>query len=142
MRYGVRAFLILFGVSSGIMVGAGVVALLILIGIIPRMAQVSKTKEYINVYECLLVVGTLLGGFISIQSIHFNLGKIGVVVFGLAYGVFVGFLSSGLTEVLDYIPVVSRRLKIPTMYLKYIIISMLIGKVVGSFIGWQIIQGG
>ena len=56
MRYSVKVFLILFGVSSGIMVGAGVVALLILIGIIPRMAQVSKTKEYINVYECLLVV--------------------------------------------------------------------------------------
>ncbi|MGL4913540.1 MAG: stage V sporulation protein AB [Romboutsia sp.] len=137
-----KVFLILFGLSSGIMVGAGVVAILILVGIIPRMAQVSKTKEYVGVYEGLLVIGTLLGGFISIQNIYFNIGRMGAVVFGLGYGVFVGFLSSGLTEVLDYIPVVSRRLKIPTMCLKYIIISMLIGKVVGSFIGWRIIQGG
>lgn len=137
-----KGFLILCGLSSGIMVGAGVVAILILIGIIPRMAQVSKTKEYIGIYEGLLVIGTLLGSFISIQNSHFNIGKIGAIVFGLAYGVFVGFLSSGLTEVLDYIPVVSRRIKIPTIYLKYIIISMLIGKVVGSFIGWTIIKGG
>ena len=40
------------------------------------------------------------------------------------------------------IPIASRRLKIPALYLKYIIISLLIGKVIGSFIGWKIIQGG
>ena len=137
-----KVFLILFGLSSGIMVGAGVIAILILVGIIPRMAQVSKTKEYIGVYEGLLVIGTFLGGLISIQNIHFDIGRMGAVIFGLAYGVFVGFLSSGLTEILDYIPVASRRLKIPTICFKYIIISMLIGKVVGSFIGWKIIQGG
>ncbi|MDK2564720.1 stage V sporulation protein AB [Romboutsia sedimentorum] len=137
-----RGFLILFGLSSGIMVGAGVVAILILVGIIPRMAQVSNTKEYIHIYEILLVLGALLGGFISIQNIHVDIGKFGAILFGIGYGVFVGFLSSGLTEVLDYIPVVSRRLKIPTMGLKYIIISMLIGKVIGSFIGWTIIKGG
>ena len=137
-----KGFLILFGLSSGIMVGAGVVAILILVGIIPRMAQISKTKQYIGLYEVLLVIGTLLGGLISIQNLHFNIGKIGTIVFGLGYGVFVGFLSSGLTEVLDYIPIVTRRLKIPTICLKYIIVSMLIGKVVGSFIGWTIIKGG
>ena len=142
MRYCVKGFLILFGLSSGIMVGAGVVAILILVGIIPRMAQVSKTKQYIGLYEVLLVIGTLLGGLISIQNLHFDIGKIGTIVFGLGYGVFVGFLSSGLTEVLDYIPIVTRRLKIPTICLKYIIVSMLIGKVVGSFIGWTIIKGG
>lgn len=137
-----KGFLILFGLSSGIMVGAGVVAILILVGIIPRMAQVSKTKQYIGLYEVLLVIGTLLGGFISIQNLHFNIGKIGTIIFGLGYGVFVGFLSSGLTEVLDYIPIVTRRLKIPIICLKYVIVSMLIGKVVGSFIGWTIIKGG
>lgn len=137
-----KGFLILFGLSSGIMVGAGVVAILILVGIIPRMAQISKTKQYIGLYEVLLVIGALLGGFISIQNLHFNIGKIGTIVFGLGYGVFVGFLSSGLTEVLDYVPIATRRLKIPTICLKYIIVSMLIGKVVGSFIGWTIIKGG
>ena len=64
------------------------------------------------------------------------------MISGLAYGIFIGFLSSGLAEVLDYIPITSRRLKIPTIYLKYIIISLSIGKVIGSFIGWKIIQGG
>ena len=134
-----KLFLIIFGLSSGIMVGAGVISLLILVGIIPRMAQLSNTRSFINFYEKILVIGTFLGALISIQNISISIGKIGVIVFGLAYGIFVGFLSSGLA---DYIPIASRRLKIPALYLKYIIISLLIGKVIGSFIGWKIIQGG
>ena len=106
------------------------------------MAQLSNTRSFINFYEKILVIGTFLGALISIQNISISIGKIGVIVFGLAYGIFVGFLSSGLAEILDYIPIASRRLKIPTLYLKYIIISLLIGKVIGSFIGWKIIQGG
>lgn len=124
------------------MVGAGVVGILILIGIIPRMAQVSKTKEYIDLYEKILVIGTLLGSLISIQNIYLRIGWIGAIISGLAYGVFIGFLSSGLTEVLDYIPTISKRLKIPTIYLKYVIVCLIIGKVIGSFIGWTIIRGG
>lgn len=135
-------FLIVFGLSSGIMVGAGVISLLILVGIIPRMAQLSNTRSFINFYEKILVIGTFLGSLISIQNIGITVGKVGVVVFGLAYGIFIGFLSSGLAEILDYIPIISRRLKIPTIYLKYIIISLLIGKVIGSFIGWRIVEGG
>ena len=137
-----KLFLIIFGLSSGIMVGAGVISLLILVGIIPRMAQLSNTRSFINFYEKILVIGTFLGALISIQNISISIGKIGVIVFGLSYGIFVGFLSSGLAEILDYIPIASSRLKIPTLYLKYIIISLLIGKVIGSFIGWKIIQGG
>ena len=135
-------FLIIFGLSSGIMVGAGVISLLILVGIIPRMAQLSNTRSFINFYEKILVIGTFLGSLISIQNIGITVGRVGVLIFGLAYGIFIGFLSSGLAEILDYIPIISRRLKIPTIYLKYIIISLLIGKVIGSFIGWKIVEGG
>ena len=135
-------FLIIFGLSSGIMVGAGVISLLILVGIIPRMAQLSNTRSFINFYEKILVIGTFLGSLISIQNIGITVGKVGVLICGLAYGIFIGFLSSGLAEILDYIPIISRRLKIPTIYLKYIIISLLIGKVIGSFIGWRIVEGG
>ena len=135
-------FLIIFGLSSGIMVGAGVISLLILVGIIPRMAQLSNTRSFINFYEKILVIGTFFFFLISIQNIGITVGKVGVLIFGLAYGIFIGFLSSGLAEILDYIPIISRRLKIPTIYLKYIIISLLIGKVIGSFIGWRIVEGG
>lgn len=137
-----KLFLIIFGISCGLMVGSGVIGILILVGIIPRMAQISKTKDYIGLYECLLIIGTFIGSLISIQNLNFKIGWIGAVVFGLCYGVFVGFLSSGIAEVLDYIPIICRRVNISTMYFKYIIICLLIGKVIGSLIGWTIIQGG
>lgn len=134
--------LVLIGLSSGIMVGAGVISILVLVGVIPRMAQVGKTVEFINFYEKILIIGALFGSLISIQQIKLNLGIFVLMFFGICYGIFVGFLSSGLTEVLDYIPTVSRRLKIPVIYLKFIIISLILGKVIGSFVGWSIIKGG
>ena len=137
-----KLFLIIFGISCGLMVGSGVIGILILVGIIPRMAQISKTKDYIGLYECLLIIGTFIGSLISIQNLNFKIGWVGAIVFGLCYGVFVGFLSSGIAEVLDYIPIICRRVNISTMYFKYIIICLLIGKVIGSLIGWTIIQGG
>lgn len=137
-----KILLITFGLSCGLIVGSGVIGILILVGIIPRMAQISKTKEYISLYEGILIIGTFIGSLISIQNFHLKIGWIGAIIFGLSYGVFVGFLSSGIAEVLDYIPIICRRVNIPTIYFKYIIICLLIGKVIGSLVGWTIIQGG
>lgn len=133
--------LIFIGISCGIMVGAGVISILILVGIIPRMAQISNTKKYISFYERLLIIGSIIGSLISIQNFTFKIGLVGVIFIGVCYGVFVGFLSSGLTEVLEYIPIVSRRLNISYSYLKYLIISLIFGKVIGSFITWSMIGG-
>ena len=123
------------------MVGAGVISILILVGIIPRIAQISNTKKYISFYERLLIIGSIIGSLISIQNFTFKIGLVGVIFIGVCYGVFVGFLSSGLTEVLEYIPTVSRRLNISYSYLKYLIISLIFGKVIGSFITWSMIGG-
>ncbi len=133
--------LIFIGISCGIMVGAGVISILILVGIVPRMAQISNTKKYISFYERLLIIGSIIGSLISIQNFTFKIGLGGVIFIGVCYGVFVGFLSSGLTEVLEYIPTVSRRLNISYSYLKYLIISLIFGKVIGSFITWSMIGG-
>ena len=134
-----KVFLVIYGLSAGIMVGAGVVSILILIGIIPRMSHATNTKEFSNLYESLLVIGTFLGSILSLHSIGIQGGRIITIILGLSYGIFLGFLSSGLTEVILYIPIISRRLKLPSIYLKYIVISLMLGKVIGSFIGWAII---
>ena len=134
-----KIFLAFYGLSSGIMVGAGVVSILILIGIIPRMCHVTNTIEFSSLYESLLVIGTFLGSILSLHNIGMNGGKAITIILGLAYGIFLGFLSSGLTEVIYYIPTISRRLKLPNIHFKYIVISLMVGKVIGSLIGWIII---
>lgn len=134
-----RFFLIISGLSGGIVVGAGVVALLSLVGIVPRLAQVSKSLRYINYYETLLVIGAFLGGIISLGNIELNLNGVVVVISGISYGIFVGMFSSGLAEILEFFPLMTRRLNIPINYIKYIIYALLIGKVIGSFVGWKFI---
>jgi stage V sporulation protein AB len=57
----------------------------------------------------------------------------------MSYGIFLGFLSSGITEVIYYIPIVTRRLNIESTYLKYIVVALILGKVIGSILGWIII---
>ncbi len=134
-----KFFLVIYGISSGIIVGAGVISILILVGIVPRMSHVTNTKQFVNIYENLLVIGTFIGSILSLHNLGIHQGKILTIISGLAYGVFLGFLSSGLTEVIYYIPVISRRLKLPKSCLKYIVISLMIGKVIGSLLGWAII---
>lgn len=134
-----KLFLAIFGLSSGIMVGAGAIAMLILVGLVPRISHVTKTVEFVDLYERLLVIGTFLGSILSLHSINLHLMGFVVIIMGLAYGIFLGFLSSGIAEVIDYIPTMSRRLKIPSICLKYVIIALIIGKVIGSLLGWIII---
>ena len=130
--------IILFAFSGGAVVGSGVVALLTLLGIVPRLCQVSNTFKYVKIYELILIIGCIFGSIFSLFNIKFNFGTPSVIIMGITYGIFIGFLSSALAEVLDYIPVASRRLKIATQYTKYIIFSLLLGKTLGSFLGWTI----
>lgn len=134
-----KIFLIVFGLSSGVMVGAGVIAMLVLVGLVPRISHVSNTIPFIGVYERLLIIGTCLGSVLSLQNHNLKMDGVIVIIAGIGYGIFLGFLSSGIAEVIDYIPTISRRLKLPTICLKYIIISLIIGKVIGSLLGWIII---
>lgn len=134
-----RLLLILYGISSGIMVGAGVVSILILVAIVPRISHVTNTKEFSNLYEHLLVLGTFLGSILSLYNIGIEGGILLTIIAGLSYGIFLGFLSSGITEVIYYIPIVTRRLNIASTYLKYIVVALILGKVIGSILGWIII---
>lgn len=113
--------------------------MLVLVGLVPRISHVSNTIPFIGVYERLLIIGTCLGSVLSLQNHNLKMDGVIVIIAGIAYGIFLGFLSSGIAEVIDYIPTISRRLKLPTICLKYIIISLIIGKVIGSLLGWIII---
>lgn len=55
------------------------------------------------------------------------------VVFGLFSGIFVGCLIMSLAETLDTVPTISRRIKL-AVGLQYIILSIGLGKCVGSLL--------
>lgn len=119
-------FLILFGGSFGLLASAGVFTVLVAVGLIPRFADKSHTAGKIILYEEMVVLGTVAGGLVSVfeRYCHFgerlvsagvsqtavqNAGTVFVTIFGIFAGMFIGCLALAIAEMLDSIPIFSRR---------------------------------
>ncbi|GAB6087741.1 stage V sporulation protein AB [Alkaliphilus crotonatoxidans] len=132
-----KVLVIFLGFSNGIIVGSGIVALLTLLDIIPRLAQLTKTYQYITLYENVIIGGAVLAAYMSLSDHILGLGAITVIIVGFFIGTFVGLLASALAEVMNVIPVVVRRFRLEG-YVIYILYSLILGKVLGSFIQWLV----
>lgn len=56
-------FIIFVGLGGGITVGAGFVAFLTVMGIIPRLMQLTKTMRFVQAYEAAVILGAVCGGW-------------------------------------------------------------------------------
>lgn len=129
----------IIGFSNGIIVGSGIVALLTLLDIIPRLAQLTKTYNYISIYEDVIIYSAALAAFFSLAKMGINTGVVFIIIIGFFMGVFIGLLASALAEVMNVIPVIVRRFQIEE-YVFYIVYALILGKTVGSFIHWIVIH--
>ncbi|MBP3038998.1 stage V sporulation protein AB [Bacillaceae bacterium Marseille-Q3522] len=132
----IKILLVIFlAIAGGLAVGAGFVAFLTVLGIIPRLMQLSKTMKMIRYYESAVVIGAVAGTYSVLQDPRFSLPAIILSVFGLAGGIFVGMLAAALTEVLNVFPILAKRIG---MEGKIIILMMAIvlGKILGSLYQW------
>ncbi len=125
----------LLGFSNGIIAGSGLVALLTILDIIPRLAQLTNTYSEIKIYENIIIIGAVLAAITSLAGVSINLGKFTVVIVGFFIGIFIGLLASALAEVLNIIPVLIRRFRLEG-YAGYIIYSLIAGKVLGALLNW------
>lgn len=121
----------LIGVGSGAVISGAVFAFIAIIGIVPRMAFKTDTQDKIKVYETAIILGGIFGAFTIFFNYYIPLNPIVVAFFGLCIGIFFGSLAVSLAEILDVIPILTRRLKIKNA-LKYFILSLAVGKAVGS----------
>lgn len=133
-----QILLLIIGVGSGIAVSAGSFAAIAGIGVIPRFADRTHTAKHILWYESCAIVGGIVGNLIYI--FHFPIpGKIiALGIFGLFSGIFVGCLVMALAEILNVIPIFTRRIKL-TSGLNIIIIAIALGKIMGSL--FQFLRG-
>ncbi|SNS36686.1 stage V sporulation protein AB [Anaerovirgula multivorans] len=129
----------IIGFSNGIIVGSGIVALLTLLDIIPRLAQLTKTYNYISIYEDVIIYSAALAAFFSLAKMGINTGVAFVIIVGFFMGIFIGLLASALAEVMNVIPVIVRRFQIEE-YVFHIVYALILGKTVGSFIHWMVIH--
>ena len=57
---------IFIGLAGGLAVGSGFVAFLTVLGIIPRLTQLSKTMKMIRYYEWAVVLGAICGAMATL----------------------------------------------------------------------------
>lgn len=121
----------IIGFSSGFIVAGGVVALMVGLGIITRFIGISHTADKILWYEDAILLGAIAGTIVTVFDVSFVIGVWLLVIGGCCMGIFVGGWIMALAEIIDIFPVYCRRLGI-TRGLSWIVISMALGKTLGS----------
>lgn len=143
--------LILMGASYGLLAAAGVFTVLVAVGLVPRFAGKTHTAGRVILYEEMVIFGTLAGCVLSVfpeycqigawlqrrfseqAGIWLGAGNVIQAVFGLFAGMFIGCLALAIAEMLDSIPIFSRRISF-RHGLGLAILSMAAGKLVGSLL--------
>ena len=149
-----QLFLGICALSFGLLSSAGVFTVLASVGLIPRFAGKMHVAKKVFALEEAVIFGTLTGGFFSVFGEWGNIGAyvlsrevfgsntayiwqgIGHTVLiagGLFAGMFVGCLAFAIAEMLDSIPIFSRRIGF-RHGLGVAITAAAIGKVIGSIL--------
>lgn len=120
--------LALAGFSFGLLAAAGVFTVLSAVGLVPRFAGKTHSAREIWFYEDMVMVGTIVGCVFSVFHRYLQagswlkgkfpdlnwlweaLGQGFLGVSGLFYGMFVGCLALAIAEMLDSIPIFTRRI--------------------------------
>lgn len=126
---------IIIGFSSGLIVGAAYVALLIVLGVIPRMVQLVKYKRFVSYVTIALILGVLSGTYLSFSNEATDYLRVVLLLWGLFHGIFIGMLAAALVEVLNVFPLLSRRLRLEN-YMLALLMALVFGKVIGSLFQW------
>ncbi|WP_159436065.1 stage V sporulation protein AB [Anaerosalibacter sp. Marseille-P3206] len=130
--------LIAIGTSAGVIVGNAVAAFITLLQIIPRLIQNSDTLLYIKWYERTLILSMTLFSLAYFTNFSLKLPIYFTVILGIFFGAFIGIFSSALAEVLNVIPVLTKKLELED-YVFYLLIAIGLGKVSGSLMNWLVL---
>ena len=150
-----QIFLAFVGLSFGMLAAGGVFTVLVAVGLIPRFAGKMHVSRKVFVFEEAVIFGTILGSFLSIyerysrfanyiirnqifgkadtDAIWYVIGTIILILFGVFSGMFVGCLALAIAEMLNSIPIFTRRIGFrhgPVI----VGLGMALGKAVGSLI--------
>lgn len=133
-----KAFIaVVIAFANGLTVGSGLVSFLAIIGLVPRLAEVTHTERNLRYYEITMVCASTLAALEPAFYLKLYLPAGMTIIPGVFMGLFVGCLAAALAEVLNVLPVMARRVGL-LIYIRFFLLSMIIGKVVGSLVYWII----
>ena len=119
--------------SLGTIIAGAIFSFIAMIGVVPRLAQKTKTREYIKLYEMIIILGGLWGAVVFYIDFDVVLPPVLIAFLSLCAGVFLGSLAVSLTEVLDVLPILTRRAKIKDG-LALFMLAIALGKMLGTLI--------
>ncbi len=128
-----QVIVFLTGIAGGMATAAGVFALITVIGMIPRMAGVTRTGHRVRIYETAIALGGGIGNLVDLYNFPLPFGIMGLSLFGICCGIFVGCLVMSLAEIVDVFPIIIRRCRIKVGFWT-IIVAMALGKMIGLFL--------
>ncbi|MFD2445918.1 stage V sporulation protein AB [Bacillus sp. CGMCC 1.16607] len=126
---------VFIGFAGGLAVGTGFVAFLTVLGVIPRLTQLTKTMKMIHWYEWGVVLGALTGVMVSLEDILLFLTPFILIPLGLFAGVFFGLIAAALTEVLNVLPILAKRVGVDGK-ITILLMAIVLGKIFGSLFHW------
>lgn len=122
--------LAIIGFAGGVSVAAGTFALITALGIVPRLAARMGVAGHVYKLESVIVLGGTIGSLLSVYHFPMRIGDVGLVIFGIFAGIFVGCLSMALAEAVKVFPVLCQRINLS--YGIYLLIFMMAA---GKFLG-------
>ncbi|GGA39191.1 stage V sporulation protein AB [Kroppenstedtia guangzhouensis] len=127
--------LIFIGLAGGVAVGSGLVAFLTVLDIVPRLTVLTNSRTQVHLYEIAFVVGAVVFTWVDFREWVAFFPPVSTVWMGLLSGVFVGLLAAALTEVVNVLPILAKRIGMePRIF--WLLLAMMLGKVVGSLFQW------
>lgn len=110
--WGKAILLGILGFSAGCIAAAGLVALIIGLGVVSDLADRTHTGKYVCLYEDFLALG---GGLANAAWIYKSVPRLGVgalCIFGVFAGIFSGCWSMAVAEVLNIFPIFFKKFKL------------------------------
>lgn len=133
-------FIAILGVAGGLAVGSGLVALLIVFDLIPRLAQLANAYRLSVWFETAIISGSLYWTFADFMDWRLWLPQhVFLTGAGLFDGIFVGMLAAALTEVMNVLPILAKRMRL-SRYMVALVMAMVLGKTFGSLFDWLFFQ--
>lgn len=115
------------GICFGILTAAGVFTVLSAVSLVPRLIGKTHSAKHIMLYENMIILGTTVGGLFSVFADLVHIGdfalellqipekvwissvNVFLAVAGFCSGVLTGCLALAIAEMLDSIPIFTRR---------------------------------
>jgi stage V sporulation protein AB len=133
-------FVAILGLAGGLAVGSGLVALLIVLDLIPRLAQIANGYRLSAWFETAVICGSLYWTFADFMDWNLRLPSGWFLSgAGLIDGMFVGMLAAALTEVMNVLPILAKRMNLSD-YMLALVMAMVMGKTAGSLFDWLMFQ--